>query len=285
MDIFNDIPEQIAQKFAEYFQDITEIFELASKAPSESINGFPSVELWETAGRLAGSIGQGIAATLVALFLFFELASLFNRSDTKGWDGIYWILMAFLKVAVMLTVCKHMTLIINIIFQITSAIVRDMGLSAENISNNEAMNTLIDNIQDYYEGQKTGTQLFGLAQAWLIGFINHVCMILASIVCKLRFIEIYVLVAIAPIPFCTFVSRDYKNIAISYIKRLMALGLQGAFIAIVCALYKSIVTASLGQIASSDVDIAMVQLLGYSLMLIIAIFQTGGWSKSLLQVN
>ena len=70
----------------------------------------------------------------------------------------------------------------------------------------------------------------------------------------------------------------------------MALGLQGAFIVLVCSMYVTIVQATLNSMVSggevSGLNIGMmVPLVGYAILLVITIFRTGGWAKSLLQVN
>ncbi len=105
--------------------------------------------------------------------------------------------------------------------------------------------------------------------------------------CQIRFIEIYVFTAVAPLPFCTFCNNEFKHIGIAFIKRLLALALQGVFISIVCIFYVQIVNASVGEIVDvgSNPTGVMFTMMGYSILLLIAVFQTGGWSKSLLQVN
>lgn len=286
-ELMNGMADKIGDYFSNFFSSLDNIITLAQAAPMDKIDGFPSVTLWDASKSISLSIGMGVASTVVALFLFFELASLFNRSDTKGWDGIYWIMMAFLKVAVMMAVCKNMTTIIGMIFQITSAVVKN--ISSSDLMQNLSISSvdISKDLTDYYQDQSFWGLLGGFITAFLANSTNSLCMVLASIVCKLRFIEIYVFNAIAPIAFCTFVSREYKQIGVGFIKRMLALGLQGAFISIVCALYVVIAQATIGDIsvADSGATTAMFEMMGYSLLLIIAIFQTGGWSKSLLQVN
>lgn len=292
MDEFMEgLADNIAQSISGYFTNLQNIFELAQASPSEAINGFPSVRLWEASSSIAQSIGMGVASTIIALFLFFELASLFNRSDTKGWDGIYWIMMVFLKVAVLMTICRNMTVIIGMCFEITSqvteSIVNSTAWSGLNIESNNISQSMLA----YYADKGFWDLLWGSVTAWIGKMANGICITLADIICKLRFIEIYVFNAVAPIAFCTFASKEYKNIGVSFIKRLLALGLQGAFIAIVCYMYVIIVNESFSSLIGingndiTDPISVMIQLIGYSLLMVIALFQTSGWSKSLLQVN
>lgn len=286
-DIMEGMAEAIGASFLNYFTSLNSVLKLAQAAPMDKIDGFPSYLLWNSSTKIAISIGVGVASVIIALFLFFELASIFNRSDVKGLDGIYWILMAFLKVAVMMAICKNMTVIIGMCFEITTQVVKSITSSELYKNTMINSNNLSESLTKFYKDSGFWTLLQGWITAYLAKFVNGACMVLAEIVCKLRFIEIYVFTAVAPIAFSTFVSREYKNIGVSYIKRLLALGLQGAFIAIVCLLYVVIANSTVGKITvgkAGALDV-MMQMMGYSLLLIIAIFQTGGWSKSLLQVN
>lgn len=126
--------------------------------------------------------------------------------------------------------------------------------------------------------------------AFLVNGARLISFMLADVVCKMRLIEIYVFTAVAPIAISTLASKEYQNIGISFIKRLLALGLQGAFIVLVCSMYVTIVQATLNSMVSggevSGLNIGMmVPLVGYAILLVITIFRTGGWAKSLLQVN
>lgn len=286
-ELMEGLAEAIGDQFDNYFKSLDNIFTLAKASPMDAIPGFPSQELWNASSQLAVTIGAGVASTIVALFLFFELASLFNRSDTKGLDGIYWILMVFLKAAVAMALCKNMTVIIGACFEIVASMV-DIIQKSDLFE--DTMSQTIDigsQLTEYYKDAGFWESLGSWIFSWLAKGCNWVCMTLAEIVCKLRFIEIYVFVAIAPVPFCTLINKEYKHIGIAYLKRLIALGLQGLFIAIVCFLYITIVNASVNNVVVTDDGGigAMFQMMGYSLLLIIAIFQTGGWSKSLVQVN
>lgn len=286
-EIIEGLAETIGSNFENYFASLENVMKLAQAAPMESIPGFPSEALWEASKNISNTIGVGVASVIISLFLFFELAAVFNRSDTKGWDGIYWILMAFLKVAVAITVAKNMSVIIGMCFQVTTEIVKDLQesdlLAMQEINNF----TISQDLTDYYKDASFWTMVVGFLSSYLANFVNNMAMVIVEIICKLRFIEIYLFTAVAPLPFCTFCNQEYKNIAISFIKRLLALGLQGVFISIICVFYIQIVNASLanGLMVAENPTGVIASMMGYSLLLIIAVFQTGGWSKSLLQVN
>ncbi|WP_300970680.1 type IV secretion system protein, partial [Faecalibaculum rodentium] len=254
MSILSDIQESAAGYIGEVVEGfdmgLSNLVEIAKADPSTPVAGFPTAELWDTAVSISSSIGEGIAASLVGLFLMFELAAVFNRSDTKGWDGIYWILMAFLKVAVMAAICNNMSLIITIVFAVSSSVVTAVG-DAESL--NQAADSLKDiaaSLVDYYNEQSFFSTIMGAIMAFLVNGARLISFMLADVVCKMRLIEIYVFTAVAPIAISTLASKEYQNIGISFIKRLLALGLQGAFIVLVCSMYVTIVQATLNSMVS-----------------------------------
>lgn len=285
---FKGLAATIGDIFANYFVSLNDVMTLAQSAPSDKIDGFPSLALWEASKGLSSSIGTGVASVVISLFLFFELAAIFNRTDTKGLDGIYWILMAFLKVAVAITIAKNMSVIIGMSFQISSEVIT--GMQHTSYFKLLKFNTkdISQELVTYYKEKEAGTILGGYIVAQLVGVINNASIVIVKLVCQIRFIEIYVFTAVAPLPFCTFCNNEFKHIGIAFIKRLLALALQGVFICIVCIFYVQIVNASVGDAlknVSSNPTGAMFTMMGYSILLLIAVFQTGGWSKSLLQVN
>lgn len=286
-EFFNGLASDIGNVFANYFVSLNDVMKLAQAASNDAIDGFPSQALWSASKDLSNVIGTGVASVIISLFLFFELAAIFNRTDTKGLDGIYWILMAFLKVAVAITIAKNMSIIILMCFQISSEIIKGMQQTSTFSLLEFNSNDISQELIDYFKDKEAGTILGGYIVAQLANCVNHASIVIVKLVCQIRFIEIYVFTAIAPLPFCTFCNNEFKHIGISFIKRLLALALQGVFICIVCVFYVQIVNASIGSAldVSSNPTGAMFTMMGYSVLLLIAVFQTGGWSKSLLQVN
>lgn len=286
-EFFNGLASDIGNVFANYFVSLNDVMKLAQAAPNDAIDGFPSQALWSASKDLSSVIGTGVASVIISLFLFFELAAIFNRTDTKGLDGIYWILMAFLKVAVAITIAKNMSIIILMCFQISSEIIKGMQQTSTFSLLEFNSNDISQELIDYFKDKEAGTILGGYIVAQLANYVNHASIVIVKLVCQIRFIEIYVFTAVAPLPFCTFCNNEFKHIGISFIKRFLALALQGVFICIVCVFYVQIVNASIGSAldVSSNPTGAMFTMMGYSVLLLIAVFQTGGWSKSLLQVN
>ncbi|MBQ0065945.1 MAG: type IV secretion system protein [Firmicutes bacterium] len=288
-EFIQNMAEAIGAFFTGYFASIDDIIALAGSTPWSTRGGvsFPASTLWAAAQNFQQNVVVGVASALVSLFLFFELVELMTRSNIRGLDGLQCILMAFLKMAISLAVIKNMDVIIGACFQITNLLAQQTGAllnSGTSIGGEEIASA----ITDYYNGEDISfwTKLGAFLTAFLISLVNNVAFTLVKIICQLRFVEIYIFMAVAPIPFSTFVSQEYKQMGVNFVKRMFALGLQGVFICIICYFYAVIVNQTVGSITIGDGAISpMFTMLGYSLLLVIAAFQTGGWSKQLLQCN
>ena len=179
---FKGLAATIGDIFANYFVSLNDVMALAQSAPSDKIDGFPSLALWKASEGLSSSIGTGVASVVISLFLFFELAAIFNRTDTKGLDGIYWILMAFLKVAVAITIAKNMSVIIGMCFQISSEVIK--GMQHTSYFKLLKFNTkdISQELVTYYKEKEAGTILGGYIVAQLVGVINNASIVIVKLV-------------------------------------------------------------------------------------------------------
>ena len=282
-EIIEGLAEAVAGFYNGYFDGLTGIADLAKMTPQEF-----NADLWNAVSTTS-PIGKAIvamASILVSLFLCIELIGLFNRSDVKGLDGMYWIVMTFLKMMLALTLCRNMTVIIGACFQISSDIITNMGDLFSEQPPSSSVSAAIEN------ALKDNGNLWDLLAYWLLAFlgwgVNNISVALVQVICTLRFIEIYVFTAVSALAFATFVSKQFNSIGIRHLKRLIALGLQGVFIVIICYMYMVLINSAFPAdmvVGKEEIVGKMFELVGYSLLLIIACFQTGGWAKSLLEVN
>lgn len=140
------------------------------------------------------------------------------------------------------------------------------------------------NNTDFIDWGMLGTYICVL----IASFGASICSTLAKLILMIRFIEIYIFTAMAPLAFATLPSQEYSGIGKNFIKRMFALALQGVMIVIACSIYLTILNALMANGVDSIVSNPMlgsITLLGYNLLLVIVLFQTGGWSKQLLQVH
>lgn len=85
---------------------------------------------------------------------------------------------------------------------------------------------------------------YGIGELLSMGMEAYICRfaIIAMYVCiklliAVRMIEIYMYLSVSPIPFATFINRDWSNIGTGYVKKLAGLSFQAFFMLICLAIY------------------------------------------------
>lgn len=116
-----------------------------------------------------------------------------------------------------------------------------------------------------------------LIELVIVKFGVWIIMGLVKVICIARFIEIYMYVAISPIPIATFPSDEMSQIGKNFLKSFAAVCLQGTLIFLVLTFFPVLLSEQL----IGD-DVSAFNLLLYSLVLILAVFGANRYAKSML---
>lgn len=271
------IVDFVANTYSSFFSGVTAIVAEAAKSPST----FNS-DIWASVTGFNNTVVLPISYTILSLFLLLELHSMMKRADARGVDSIYWASQVLLKIIIAKILMDNMTTIIDAIFEISASLVTS-GQNYFTVNDNVTIDT--KTITDALDGQSIMSLLGYFVQALLIKICGMVTQQLSLLVIRLRFIEIYVFTAIAAIPFATLASKEYSTIGINYIKRMAALALHVVLIMVVLWCYTKLVGTATFTSSGSDALSGLSSALGYTILMVIALFQTGGWSRSILSVS
>ncbi len=295
------IGEGIADFFGSFFTEIDEVVQMAQVLPNGEtgvlqggrpimFESFPANALWNTATGISREAVAPVAATFLGIFLSIEIFNMAQRTKIdSGLDLFYQILMVVLKMSICLFFIENMSVIILACFQIAQSIIQAIG--SFNLSSNIDVEALKQGVSEHYKNN-TDFIDWGMLGTYICvlisSFAASVCSTLAKLILMIRFIEIYIFTAMAPLAFATLPSQEYSGIGKTFIKRMLALALQGVMIVIACSIYLTVVNAMMANGVEAIINnplMGSITLLGYNLLLVIVLFQTGGWSKQLLQVH
>lgn len=244
-----------------------------------------SPEAWN--GALAGYasginevVMKPVAYTLLTLFFMLELYNMSQRLSSLG-GGQQMILQQFGLMFVKLFLCKWAVDnalflangILEIFQQITAAISGYVGNGFINVQLDA--NALAGTVD-------TGWLSTFMTQLILQIPLNliHIITLLISAIVAARFIELYVLLAVAPIPLSTFCSHELHGIAVNYCKNVAAVGLQGALIYLVIGFFPALANSIFSPNTESLTSAAW-GMTGLSLVLLFAVFSCGKWARSI----
>lgn len=267
--------------YTSFFSGVQSLFELAQMSPAAWHDGV----LWNAVTQFNKNAVLPIAYSLLSLFLLLELASIFKRADVRGIDTVRWCSQVLLKIAIAKLVMDNMDLIIASIFDVASSIVS----SGQQYFNTSGQGTISNVDQAALADSFANKNVLDLLCYFLFGTVlqgaQQICFLLCRVLIQLRFIEIYAFTALCALPFATFPSQEYSQIFKSYIKRMAALALHVVFICVCLYMYTIMINTASFVIASNEPLNALISAFGYTLLLVIALFQTGGWSKQLTGAN
>lgn len=245
--------------------------------------------VWSTIETLSNNVIVPIAGFVLMVIVCYELIHMVvdgnNFKDVDDSIIIRWILKTFCGI-----------LLISNVFYIATSVFA-FGTSAVN----DALSTLFgtgnfvdDNIinsstfHDTLMAQDKGTLIVTLIISFVMIIVTF--LLLASIIVVLasRIIEVFMQLSIAPIPFATFLNKDWADIGRNWLRNILALAFQGFFIIVALAIFQSLFNNALVTMmsgSSTDVIMTMAILLGFIIAFIFTMFRTSSISKSIFSAH
>ena len=231
--------------------------------------------------NLSETVIVPIAGAILAFVMTLELIQLItdknNLNDMDTWIFFKW---AFKSAAAVLIVTNTWTIVMGVFDAAQSVVASASGLIIGDTSIN--ISSVMVGIEDRLMEMELGP-LFGLwFQSLFVGITMWALTICIFIITFGRMIEIYIYASVGPVPFATFMNREWGNIGTNYVRGLAALGLQGFLIMICVGIYAVLVNAlSLG----GDLHAAVWSCAAYTVLLCFSLFKTGSVAKSILNAH
>ena len=220
-----------------------------------------------------------VASIILALFLVLELYSISTRTESMSNLGIEIPMKTLIKFVLCKIVMDNLILILSAMYEISAVLISNMNnVFSSTITTNI---TNIEGISQTVENMEFGVQLLTCVEVTIIWLLIKFISVMVTVIVVGRMIEIYILLAIAPIPAATLPNSEASNIAKNFLKTFMAVCLQGAIIFLVIAMFGIIVSSVGLTVDGAEFSKSLFSILGYALVLVIALFSTGKWAKSI----
>lgn len=242
----------------------------------------PNVYKWCI--TIAETIIMPVAYVILALFFVLELYKTSVRSEEFGIGSQFGASVVFkvmFKFVVCKTVLESTILIMKAIYSLTSSITTKMAsvMSATDSPTTLDIATLSSEVEKYEFFELIGPLIICIViLLMVIG-----CSIFAKIIVTARFIQIYAYLALAPIPIATFAGEEMSQIGKGFLKSFAAVCLQGTIIFLVLSFFPAVFSGVFTKAGGSGVDLigALAGAIGYCFVLVVALAQTGKWSKQI----
>lgn len=231
------------------------------------------------ADSISSSVVMPIALTVLALFMVLEL---YNFTQTIAMNGgstaftIQQVALVMLKITLCRWAVLHSTEILNAMLEVAATVTNGIA----GYVGSGQVNTEVD-IENAISALPGGIGNMPVAMefmvvSWMLRLVN----IVINTIVAARFIELYVYNALASLPIATLCYRELHGIAVNFLKNYMAVALQGAVLYLVIGFYPAL-TASLGS--GGDITEQAWAMLGKSVILLVAVFMSGRFTKAITQ--
>lgn len=264
---------------------ITGIFEAANEQVSDiSIQVGKTPQAWNGSvfnmiKSLSETVVLPIAGAILALVMTLELIQMIteknNMADFDTWMIFKWI---FRATAAILIVSNTWNIVMGIFEAAQTVVSRASGL----IGASAGLNTGISNLHDTLQAMDLGPLLLLWIESLLVLLATKAVSILIFVVIYGRMIRIYLVTSVAPIPMATMLNKQWGQMGQNYLRSLLALAFQGVLIIVCVAIYTVLVA---GILSSADLSAALLTCLGYSVLLCVALFETGALAKSIFNAH
>lgn len=220
-----------------------------------------------------------VAYVILGLLFMLEIYNITIRTDIQGVTGVEIPFKVMFKLAVCKIVVDNSRMLMDAIYSVSAQLITNIG--AAFASGAVLTPADINSIKTVIENMDYGVKLMTSIEVLIVWLILKFVLLMVSVIVVGRMVEIYVLMAIAPVPIATFPNAEVNGVAKNFLKAFAAVCLQGALIYIIVSMF-SLLYGSVGSIsdASKFAD-SMLAALGYSLVLLISIFASGKWAKSI----
>jgi hypothetical protein len=220
-----------------------------------------------------------IAGVILTFVLCYELISMViernNMADFEPATLYKWIFKTFVAVFIL----THTFDIVMAVFDVGQHIVnKSAGVIKGSLDAGVALAELEKQLAVMGIGELIGLYI----ESTILSFAMKAMSICVFLIIYGRMIEIYMTCSIAPVPFSTFVNREWGHIGNGYLKSLFALAFQG-FLIMVCVAIYAILLQTIT--ASGSIHENIWKCAGISVLLIFTMFKSGGLAKSLLAAH
>lgn len=219
-----------------------------------------------------------IAYILLGLLFMLEIYNITIRTEGMNSFGFEIAFRVMFKIVLIKLVIDSTPLIMGAIYGISTEIIGSIGgVFSESMS---SISYDSEALTEYIGDLKILQQTLVAAQVLVIWLVYKFSIVVVQVIMIGRMFEIYVHLAIAPLPLATLPNTELSGVAKNFLKSFAAVSIQGAIIFIVLGMYHTLI-GSITSSSGTDLNSLLLNAMLYSLVLVASLFMTGRWSKSI----
>lgn len=273
------VEESFQGLFTSLNQELTSASQQIAEGP-EQWNG-SAYGLMES---VAENVCIPIAAAFITVIFCWELIHLVQEKNSMQDVKPERLLIVLMKFALCLFVCANSFKIVTGIFDIgiwATRQLRAMTQTAVSMDAPSMADIELSAELTRYEFVDLLRMVGYLILINLAKFGVWICGIIVYIRVMMWFVEFLIYASVSPIPYSTWVNREWSQVGMNYTRKILALSFEGFFILLLFAMYGGV----LGGLQAGDFVESLVMTLGCGFGLAVMMFKVGNISASIFNAH
>ncbi|MBP1548059.1 MAG: type IV secretion system protein [Oscillospiraceae bacterium] len=245
--------------------------------------------LWRLVDGVADTVILPIGTIIFTYIVIYEFITMvIDKNNFHDFDTSIFIRWLF-KTAVGVYFLSNSSTIVNAFFDMGTTLTTNLNYKVASTLVSTGSGTWADTVSNFYEGIKG----FGIANllgmlipSFLIMIICLVVYVCIYIIVISRMCEIYLHLAVAPIPMATITNREFGESGKNYLKIIFSFILQAFFILLCIGLFKALVVSLAGNIGEDPkfavIVPQMFQIVAFGVCMLLLMFKSQSLAKSLV---
>lgn len=241
---------------------------------------------FSTVQTVAENICIPIAGAFITVIFCWEMIHLVQESNSMQNVKPERLMIVLMKFALCLMACAYSFKIIMGFCDLGIWAARQLRTVSQTAVSISMAPTLADlGLSNPPEAGYTLESLMELIGYKIILVIANVgiaiCGLLVYVRVMLWFVEVLLYASVAPIPYSTWINKDWSQVGMNYTRKMLALSFEGFFMLLLFSMYGGI----LGGLQLGDFKQSLVMIIGCGFALAVMMFKVGNISASIFNAH
>lgn len=227
-----------------------------------------------------------IAGCIIAFIFCWQLISMVQESNQMHNIKPETMLILMIKLGICLLVCAKSFDIVNGLFETASWAVGHIPRRFSSYSGSfVTLETLIEREPAEYNFGLVAQMLINLIITAIAKLVIYVISVAIYIRVNMWYLELLIYASAAPIPFSTFINKEWGQVGMNYLRKILAMAFEGFFMIVAFGLYSALVTHALTSSGSDTYLMSMVSSIGCGAALTMILNKAGIISSSIFNAH
>lgn len=225
-----------------------------------------------------------IAAILMTVVFCWELCQIVQNTNS-GMQNFkpQNLILPLIKLGLCLLACSKSFDIVLWFYRLGQYVTSKIGsTSVGTFGEGLEFSSLLEPTLERYEIGDVFTLVGYMIILWLGRLVVFVIGTYIYILVVIWFIRIYIYASAAPLPYATWMNKEWSQIAMNYTRKMLALMFQGPFMLLLYAIYGGVLS---GVPIGTDFTESMIMIIGVGVALAILMSKTGSISESIFSAH